>query len=311
MADYISKSSGERYKRFIEEATVNLSQHMYDLFIEENCEHYHKAGIRSLIIRRQLARCCEWCSNIAGIYEYSSGEYPEEVFSRHENCRCLVTVKTEKGGYQNVWTKIEYKSQREARIKRQDELAQREDWIGEYFKARNIEEAGGKHFFDATELFNKKPKEPKAVAHDLIGKFEVNGRIIDPKDSNIVLKRSHSDKEEQAVNWWLDKYGGEIQWVPRVLKPQHVKTPDIFISGVFYDIKQPTGAGKWVIDHQVNEAKGQAENVLIDLTDSPLKLDLNEIKRQTEYVFSSGRYIWLRQLQIIADNSLLFAYERI
>lgn len=99
----------------------NFCHSFYDDFVEQNVEFRHRAGVKSLIIRRNLGGCCDWCQNLAGIYVY--GEEPKDVYRRHDSCRCLVTSKFEGQGYQDVWSKKEFKTQIEAR---QDLIIQEE-----------------------------------------------------------------------------------------------------------------------------------------------------------------------------------------
>lgn len=98
----------------------NFCHSFYDEFVEQNVEFRSKAGVKSLIIRRNLAGCCDWCRNLAGIYEY--GEEPDDVYRRHDSCQCLVTSKFEGQGYKDVWSKKEYETQRAARIERIKEI---------------------------------------------------------------------------------------------------------------------------------------------------------------------------------------------
>ena len=49
---------------------------------------------------------------------------PKDVYRRHANCKCIVLCRTEKGTYQDVWSKKEYKTQREARIAKEQELVE-------------------------------------------------------------------------------------------------------------------------------------------------------------------------------------------
>lgn len=95
----------------------NFCHSFYDEFVEQNVAFRHRAGVKSLIIRRNLGGCCDWCQNLAGIYVY--GEEPKDVYRRHDSCRCLVTSKFEGQGYQDVWSKKEFAKQRDARIERE------------------------------------------------------------------------------------------------------------------------------------------------------------------------------------------------
>ena len=101
------------------EPVCNLCHAFYDQYVEANVKFRSRAGMKEVIIRRQLGKCCKWCADLAGIYEY--GDHPDDVFRRHDNCKCMVTYKDE-GGYQDVWSKKEFESQKEARKAREIEI---------------------------------------------------------------------------------------------------------------------------------------------------------------------------------------------
>lgn len=69
--------------------------------IKGNADLSYRAGCESVVIRQTDGKCCEWCTDKAGEYEYPCDG---EVFRRHDNCGCTVLCKTEKG-VQNVHTK--------------------------------------------------------------------------------------------------------------------------------------------------------------------------------------------------------------
>ena len=106
-------------ERFISNLCCNSCQGFYDMYVEANVRFRSAAGMKMVIIRRQLGNCCDWCKNLAGIY--SPWNAPKDIYRRHSNCRCLVTTRTEKG-YQDVWNKKMFQTQREARINRFKEL---------------------------------------------------------------------------------------------------------------------------------------------------------------------------------------------
>ena len=101
------------------EPVCNLCHAFYDQYVEANVKFRSKAGMKEVIIRRQLGKCCKWCADLAGIYEY--GNHPDDVFRRHDNCKCMVTYKDE-DGYTDVWSKKEFVSQKEARKDRTEQL---------------------------------------------------------------------------------------------------------------------------------------------------------------------------------------------
>lgn len=101
------------------EPVCNLCHAFYDQYVEANVKFRSKAGMKAVIIRRQLGKCCEWCADMAGIYTPENA--PADIYRRHDNCKCMVTYKSEKG-YSDVWSKKEFESQKEARKMREDEL---------------------------------------------------------------------------------------------------------------------------------------------------------------------------------------------
>lgn len=103
-------SSAERYDDVSEKlltAFENFSQSIVDKAIEANADFQYRAGLHPKIIRRAERKCCDWCSNLAGEYDYPM-DMPDDVFRRHENCRCTVLYDPADGkrNFQNVHTKL-------------------------------------------------------------------------------------------------------------------------------------------------------------------------------------------------------------
>lgn len=87
----------------LNEPVRNISQSFVDDFILANASFRSKAGLKTYIVRKPFGKCCDWCKELAGSYSYPD-DTPKDVFRRHDNCRCTVVYKSEKGE-QNVWTK--------------------------------------------------------------------------------------------------------------------------------------------------------------------------------------------------------------
>lgn len=56
--------------------------------VKKNADFQGKTGIKATIIRIPAAGCCKWCDEQAGEYTYPG--VPNEVFMRHDNCRCTI-----------------------------------------------------------------------------------------------------------------------------------------------------------------------------------------------------------------------------
>ena len=78
---------------------VNFSQNIVDESIRENAQLMARAGIRTLVIREPDFKACEWCRDVAGTYDYAEvKDTGNDVWRRHENCRCTISFVTERNG---------------------------------------------------------------------------------------------------------------------------------------------------------------------------------------------------------------------
>lgn len=109
-----------KYERLMKAAVENVSQSFFDEYERSNAEFRTKAGLHMLVIREEVGDCCDWCADLAGTYDYENA--PKEVWQRHAHCRCMVITRTEKGTYQDAWSRKEYETRREARIAREEEI---------------------------------------------------------------------------------------------------------------------------------------------------------------------------------------------
>ena len=95
---------------WLAEPIINNSEAFFDDFIDSNAKFRNDVGLKATLTRTVEAGCCEWCSNLAGTYDYATA--PREIYQRHEFCRCAVTYQCAKKS-QNVWTKREWESSTE------------------------------------------------------------------------------------------------------------------------------------------------------------------------------------------------------
>ena len=104
---------------WIREPIVNNSEAFYDDFIKENAKFRSKAGMKTTLTRIAEAKCCEWCAALAGTYEYGSA--PDDIYRRHEFCRCTVTYQSKKIS-QNAWSKKQWQSTPEELERRENTM---------------------------------------------------------------------------------------------------------------------------------------------------------------------------------------------
>lgn len=101
----------------LDEPVRTFSRSVVDDTLRANVTFQGKAGLRPKIVRRAEAKCCEWCSRLAGTYSYP--DVPNDVYRRHERCRCSVEYDPGSGRRQSVhtkqWTESEERDTIEAR----------------------------------------------------------------------------------------------------------------------------------------------------------------------------------------------------
>lgn len=86
----------------LDEPVKNFSMNVVDEILHANVEFHGRSGYQPKVIRKAERKCCEWCSNLAGVYDYP---IDREIYQRHERCRCTVEYDPGDGRRQNVYTK--------------------------------------------------------------------------------------------------------------------------------------------------------------------------------------------------------------
>ncbi len=81
---------------------ANVAKSFHDDYIKENAKFRADAGLKCWIVRTTDGKCCKWCTQVAGRYEY--GTEPEDVYRRHDNCGCT-TIYENGRQRQDVWSK--------------------------------------------------------------------------------------------------------------------------------------------------------------------------------------------------------------
>lgn len=86
------------------EPIINFSQSVVDDTIQTNAEFQYNSGLYPRISRTVHGPDpCDWCKRVAGVYKYP--DVPEDVYKRHDRCRCTVDYDPGDVRRQNVWTK--------------------------------------------------------------------------------------------------------------------------------------------------------------------------------------------------------------
>jgi hypothetical protein len=118
------------------EPVINNSEAFFDDFIDANARFRNNVGLKATITRKVAGNCCDWCAAMAGTYDYDKA--PDDIYKRHQFCRCTVTYQSEKTS-QNVWTKRKWESSPEELSKRKDfGISQNQQTPAERIEAANL-----------------------------------------------------------------------------------------------------------------------------------------------------------------------------
>ncbi|MBR2998202.1 hypothetical protein IKF34_00275 [Candidatus Saccharibacteria bacterium] len=112
-----------------------------------------------------------------------------------------------------------------------------------------------------------------------------NYKLIIPKE----LIKEIDLKEISAAEILMEYFKTDISFIRR----SNHKTPDFEINGLRWELKSPTGSGKHNIQHNMQDAALQSENIIIDGRKSkihPIRLR-NEAKYQFEIIKSLKRVL--------------------
>ncbi len=86
------------------EPVVNFTQSVVDETIKANVDFQGESGLYPTITRVVHGEePCDWCKAQEGTYKYP--DVPDDVYKRHDRCRCTVDYNPGDARKQNVWTK--------------------------------------------------------------------------------------------------------------------------------------------------------------------------------------------------------------
>lgn len=98
-----SEMDFDKVSWILDQPIINFSQSVVEDTIKTNAEFHFKAGLEPKIIRTPESGACKWCREVAGVYAYPN--VPDDVYRRHDNCRCIVDYHPGDGKKQNVHNK--------------------------------------------------------------------------------------------------------------------------------------------------------------------------------------------------------------
>ena len=121
----------------------------------------------------------------------------------------------------------------------------------------------------------------------------------------IISNKVHLDDHEYATVKFLASLGYDIELIP----PSRIKglrTPDIYMGGMPWEMKSPVGDGKRTIVNLMQDGARQSSNLIMDLRRCKNK-DIVTIKEIQFYFHISKR---LRRLIIITKEEKLLDFTK-
>lgn len=94
-----------------------------------------------------------------------------------------------------------------------------------------------------------------------------------------------STREISAAYILAKYFKTNIEFIPR----SNQRTPDFLINNLYWELKTPTGTGKYNLQHTLRSAAKQSENIIIDARFS--KMNISKIRNELNYQFKRSRNI--------------------
>jgi hypothetical protein len=109
------------------------------------------------------------------------------------------------------------------------------------------------------------------------------------------LKPSLALYELSAADLLANYFKADVEFVPR----SNMKSPDFLINGIAWELKSPTGTGKYNVQHQIKAAAKQSRNVVFDARRS--KIHITRIRNEVNHQFKHSMAI--KRLLLIDKNN--------
>lgn len=87
-----------------------------------------------------------------------------------------------------------------------------------------------------------------------------------------------------------------------------IKTPDYIINNEKIDLKQIVGNGKYVIQGNIKNKQKQANNFVVDITESKIKE--KDATDQIHNIYNSMHYLWIDKILLLRGKKILKIYKR-
>ncbi len=136
--------------------------------------------------------------------------------------------------------------------------------------------------------------------------YTVHGTVYKVDGKHVVLRPTTQERSIAAI--LSERYGKTVEFVPQVMYPQGIQTPDYLINGERFDLKSLMSSGKNVVYNLVSKKKTQSSNFILDITKCPLPV--SDIERQIIGVYASTHTKFIEKIIVIKGGVIIRVYER-
>lgn len=229
--------------------------------------------------------------------------YLENGVRKWKRKQVIANKAQDEEGYKKASSKTKEWQDRLTTFTNENEL--KRDYNREHIKEYKAKQIKPEQYEDITDKLLSKGKQRY--------KIKEQNYFIDENKNKYVVDNKYvllepTDREKEVANMLGKLYGGKINIIPRINRPLGIKTPDYMIKGKKYDLKQITGHGKYVIEGNIKNKQNQANNFIIDITQS--KLSEEDSIKQIQKIYNSVRYNWIDRIAIIKDKDFVKIYKR-
>ncbi|MCR5006519.1 MAG: hypothetical protein K6A77_11520 [Clostridiales bacterium] len=177
--------------RYLGTPVEHFTENVVGDTIKVNEAFQYQSGLNPKIKRTSTGKCCQWCDEIAGIYDYPA---PDEVYRRHQNCNCLVEYYPGNGLKQNAhskrWAEENY-AERERRIEFSNQQGDNET------SRKLLGVAKPSYDNPNVNLEYIRSQEYRMKYHGISGDDEVDDRILE--EAKKILEERSGTKMETIV----------------------------------------------------------------------------------------------------------------
>ena len=264
---------------------ISCLSSIVDDTIKTNVDFHNKLGLKPKIVRKMNGKCCDWCKEVEGEYEYPN--VPKDVFRRHRFCRCTVEYEPGNGKRQNVhtkkWQDVDSEEKLNARKKTNSEIRATNELV-KRCKEENIDYNPVKKATKAkteAEIIKRLSGGDKTVGSCSSLAFAYIGNkagydVLDFRGGNsrkFFSMNSNIQKigELKNVKSYVEKHTNDLKAVHNLFSRVELGKEYYLATGKHAAIVRKTENGMEFLELQSPEIKGYPLNGFLPLTDKTLR----------------------------------------